>query len=247
MLRFTDVVTSQRVLRDAQQGEFSLPSLPAHQDACGRKALCCQQGGSKPYRNIQAVVPALAEVERRERAGLEDAMRKGLLGLQRKRLEDFRPKNTCQVWLWQRVIIFPFSAAADVSALHLYQQQQQQRRPWSQLGETKLHAYCKCSFDKPVWLYTHILFSRRRWISWWNATKSVGSRTAGFSSQKIPVCCGRLCTGLWEFCWRWYSSAFWQRYILCPHQVNNQACTLQQRKQKKRGGNLQVALTWEKK
>lgn len=35
------------------------------------------------------------------RAGLEDAMRKGLLGLQRKRLEDFRPKNTCQVWLWQ--------------------------------------------------------------------------------------------------------------------------------------------------
>lgn len=42
-------------------------------------------------------------------------MRKGLLGLQRKRLEDFKPKNTCKLWLWHRVIIFPSSTATDIS------------------------------------------------------------------------------------------------------------------------------------
>jgi len=135
-------------------------------------------------------VPVLADVEWRERTGLEDALRKGLLALQKKKLGDFRPKIFAR--------------------------------------ETKLRAYRKCSFDKPVWLHTHIVFSRRWWISWWNATKSVGSRTAVLCSQNIPVCCGCLCTGLWEYCWRWYSSAFSPRYILCPHQVNKQACISQQ-------------------
>lgn len=38
--------------------------------------------------NVQAVVPAVADVEQRERPGLKDAMRKGLSGLERKQFED---------------------------------------------------------------------------------------------------------------------------------------------------------------
>lgn len=117
--------------------------------------------------------------------------------------------------LFGRDVIFPFSTAADISSSASLP------RAVMTEGETKMHDYCKCSFDKFIWLYTYNSFSRQRWISWWKTTKSVGSRTASFSLQKIPVCHGRLCTGLWECRWLWNSSAFWPRYILCPHQVNN--------------------------
>lgn len=117
--------------------------------------------------------------------------------------------------LFGRDVIFPFSTAADISTSASLP------RAVMTEGETKMHDYHKCSFDKFIWLYMYSSFLRQRWISWWNATKSVGSRTASFSLQKVPVCHGRLCTGLWECCWLWNSGAFWPRYILCPHQVNN--------------------------
>lgn len=43
--------------------------------------------------NIQAIVPAMTDVEQRERPGLKDAMRKDLSDLERKRPEDVRPKK----------------------------------------------------------------------------------------------------------------------------------------------------------
>lgn len=63
--------------------------------------------------------------------------------------------------LFGRDVIFPFSTAADISTSASLP------RAVMTEGETKMHDYCKCSFDKFIWLYTYNSFSRQRWISWW--------------------------------------------------------------------------------
>lgn len=184
---------------------------------------------------MQAVTPVLVDVEWRERTGLEDAVRKDLLGLEEEtwRLQTIK---YLQVRLWQTLGIFPFSIAADISiSASLSTAVTTKETVKSTEGSNTACLLQMLFWQACLAVHTH-LFWRRQWISWWNTTKSVGSRTAGFSSQKIPLCCRCLCTGLWEYCWHWYSSAFWARYILCPHQVNNQACILQQWKQKRKKG-----------
>lgn len=62
----------------------------------------------------------VADMEQRERPGLKDAMRKGLSGLERKHLEDVRPKKRCKVWL-RHSSSFSFPLGHTSLLVHLLQ------------------------------------------------------------------------------------------------------------------------------
>lgn len=154
--------------------------------------------------------------------GLEDAVRKGSLGLHKNRLQDI-PTNTgykARLWQSQRFIIFPLPLQKRCLCISI---DSSKDRIMKQTGETKLHTYCKCPLHNPIGLDRHILFSR--WLDLMVECHQVsGKQDCGFQLLKTPVYCRCLWMALWEYSWNWYSHALWPSYILCPHEVNNQAC-----------------------
>lgn len=109
---------SQRILWDAQHCEFGMPTKLA----CDREEqFVGSRKAANHIENVQAVVPAVADVEQRERPGLKDAMRKGFSGLERKQFEDLRPQRSRKVWL-RDSSSFSFPLEHTSLLVHLFQE-----------------------------------------------------------------------------------------------------------------------------
>lgn len=123
-------------------------------------------------------------VERREHTGLEDAVRKGSLGLHKNRLQDF-PTNTgykARLWQSQRFIVFPLPLQKRCLCISTDSSNDRIMKP---TGETKLRTYCKCPLHNPIGLDRHILFSR--WVDLMVECHQVsGKQDCGFQLIKNP-------------------------------------------------------------